>query len=642
MFAKPHKTSGNSLLKNKDVKKLRKDLATATGEDALDRPELLSTKATLKRVSFQAPSRTVVFVNDDTREPLAFDLSGGRGGSDALGVSLYALWREPALLPRLVVHAPVSQFVLRGADVMLPGVVFTSQQEIESLRVGEWRAVYARGNPHAFAVGELLVDAAELAKHGKQGRALRLVHVYGDELWRMGPQTAPNEGFPPPATVGAGGASKNAVVRPLAAAGGSVSEDDDDDEEVVEGEDEEKADAVVVADGQDDEDADDLLKLSDVLLGGDDDEDDGSDKEEEKETPSSSNELSRSDMDELYRCTLLQALRTGKLKDKQLPMLASTLHATVLLPNRPAGVTLNIKQTTHKKLSAFLKAMASRGLLHVTEKDGVQSVIAISARHPDVVAHAVYRTAEDERSEETARTAGSSGVQATPAPGTFAPDVQEFLGLSQALRTLLSHDAAHAEAFGPALQQKHFTAVQVRELIAQYVEREALVDPYDKRFVRLNGPLTDAFFYGNKQLGGAYPDRVQRADLLKVLMDKCPRYHRICLFPGHDAKMRSGALRRIEVSAEKSKRHANSTVTTVAFYEAFGIDGAAFAREAQKRWGCHATTQRSEDKSKGEEIKVQGQMVNEVLAFLASRYKIATAKCCDVKFGKNVKPKKKQ
>ncbi|KAJ0395496.1 hypothetical protein P43SY_002468 [Pythium insidiosum] len=618
MFAKPHKTSGSSLLKNKDIKKLRRDVASAAGEHAADRESaldcaaLLSTKATLKRVSFQAPSRTVVFVNDDTREPLAFDLSGGRGGGDALGVSLYALWREPSLLPPLTVHAPVSQFVLRGADVMLPGVVFTSPREIESLRVGEWRAVYARGNPHAFAVGELLVDAAALAAHGKQGRALRLVHVYGDELWRMGPQTAPNEGFPPPATMAAGGASKNAVVRPLSAAGDAVEEEDEDEEEG-----EEEKEAANSSGGDDgEENDDDLLKLSDVLLGGDDDDDEEEEEHEEKtETEKDgdrdeTHEVSRSDMDELYRCTLLQALRSGKVKDKQLPMLASTFHAAVLLPSRPADVSLNIKQTTHRKLSVFLKAMAQRGLLHVSEKDG------------------------------EARAASGLGVQAAPAPGTFAPDVQEFFGLSQALRTLLSHDPTHAEAFAPALRQRHFTAPQVRELIAQYVEREALVDPLDKRFVRLNGPLTDAFFFGNKQ--SAYPDRVQRADLLKILLDKCPRYHRICLFPGHDAKMRSGGLRRIEISADKSKRHANSTITTVAFYEPFGIDGAAFAREAQKRWGCHATTQRSEDKAKGEEIKVQGQMVSEVLDFLASRYKIATAKCCDVRYGKNVKPKKKK
>lgn len=36
MFAKPQKTSGSSLLKNKDVKKLRKDLASRFSDTCTD------------------------------------------------------------------------------------------------------------------------------------------------------------------------------------------------------------------------------------------------------------------------------------------------------------------------------------------------------------------------------------------------------------------------------------------------------------------------------------------------------------------------------------------------------------------------------------------------------------------------------
>lgn len=304
----------------------------------------------MRKVSFQAPSRVLVYVAEDTKEPVLFDASG----KGELCPSVYALWRAPATLPALVVHAPVSEFVLRGADVMLPGVVFAAPEELASLRKGELRAVVARGNPMPFAVGELLVDAADVERSGKKGRALRLLHYVGDELWQMGPKTVPNEGF------------LGARVVPISASG--VAQDDEDDSE----EEEEKEEG---AGGHDDT----SLSLEDVTL------------EEKPQAPEASGDaesepptMTKEEMDELFVATLLQVLKSAKLKDKELPMLASTFQASVFLPSRAAGVALNIKQSSFKKTSVFLKQMAMRGLLQVTEKDGVQTITAISRRHPYV------------------------------------------------------------------------------------------------------------------------------------------------------------------------------------------------------------------------------------------------------------------
>jgi translation initiation factor 2D len=357
MFAKPQKTSGNSLLKNKDVKKFRKDLSLYARDAVSDEQlqTLIPNKATIKKQSFQAPSRMVVYVNEDTREPLAFDETGK---GDAMCASVYALWRLSALLPRLEVHAPVSEFVLRGADVMLPGVVFTSLEEVQALRKGELRAVFARGNPHAFAVGELLVDAEDIQKHGKKGKGLRVLHYYGDELWKMGPQTAPNPGFP-----GLASGSEKVVIKAI----GAAAEDSDEEHEEV---------------------AEAGVDLSGVSLEVDESEE----LEEKKEITQTEGDddgettpvVTKEEMDVLYYQSLLQVMRSGRLKDKHLPMLASTFHATVLLPCRPAGSSLNIKQSSHKKLSTFLKAMAAKGFLSVSDKDGVQSITAIGPRHPYV------------------------------------------------------------------------------------------------------------------------------------------------------------------------------------------------------------------------------------------------------------------
>lgn len=269
--------------------------------------------------------------------------------------AVYALWREPELMPRLVVHAPVSEFVLRGADVMLPGVVFTSADEVASLRKGELRAVFARGNPGAIAVGEVLVDAEDISRTGKKGRALKLWHVFGDELWKLGPQTVPNDGF-----------FANRVVPVDAQTGAAVEDDQDsDDAEEEDGDDEgeEKSDVPV--------------SVSDIQL-----DDAGGDGEEQEQK---TEEVSKEQMDAWYVSALLQALKAGKIKEKELPMLASTFHAAVLLPSRPASATLNLKQSSFKKLSVFLLHMQHRGLLAFSENNsGVQSITAISRRHPYV------------------------------------------------------------------------------------------------------------------------------------------------------------------------------------------------------------------------------------------------------------------
>ncbi|ETO64707.1 hypothetical protein F444_17849 [Phytophthora nicotianae P1976] len=578
MFAKPAKLSGNVLLKNKDAKKLRRDVAdsfksTCDGADDVNLKQLLASKASVKKMSFQAPSRVVVYAAEETKEPLIFDTSG----KGDFCFSVYALWRFPTLLPPLVVHAPVSEFVLRGADVMLPGVVFTSEEQLQSLRKGELRAVYARGNPCAIGVGEMLVDAAEVERSGKKGRALKLWHVVGDSLWQMGPQTLPNEGF--------------------------------------------LGEMVVPIEGEEDAG----VTLEGVTL------------EEEKEEEKEEEEVTKQQMDSYYVAALLQALRTGKIREKDLPMLASSFHANVLLPCRRAGVSLNIKHSSFKKLSVFLKAMAAHGLLAVADNDGVQSIREIARRHPDVLSHEPYQTDEEAQQEEQAAANKAAGLPAF-VPGQYAPEVEECIGLSLALKTLLPSVLPNTSASQPL--KKYWSPAEVRDLVTQYIESQGLVDADNKKFVRLNGPLTDAL-YGKKEPSGGYPERLARPEILNLLLSKCTRYHRIKLFPTHAAKFHGGSLKPITIHAEKLKRRNNTTITNIAFYQQFGIDGAAFAKEAQKRWGCSAAVQTSEDKSKGEEIQVHGHMTNEVLEYLATKYRI-NAKYCSVTYGKDVKAKKKK
>lgn len=82
-------------------------------------------------------SRTLVYLHVPSKTPLFFDVDG----RNKLFPTVYALWRVRQLsaeadaqsgsfslcCPTLVVHPPVSKFVLNGADVMLPGALMESK-----------------------------------------------------------------------------------------------------------------------------------------------------------------------------------------------------------------------------------------------------------------------------------------------------------------------------------------------------------------------------------------------------------------------------------------------------------------------------------------------------------------------------------
>lgn len=72
--------------------------------------------------------------------------------------------------------------------------------------------------------------------------------------------------------------------------------------------------------------------------------------------------LSVEDVDALLDKCLLQAFYTT-LKDKDLPIAGSTLWANHVLPCRPAGIVLDIKKSSHKKLSKWLQSKTSERLV---------------------------------------------------------------------------------------------------------------------------------------------------------------------------------------------------------------------------------------------------------------------------------------
>eukprot|EP00050_Salpingoeca_kvevrii_P017519 m.65880 g.65880 ORF g.65880 m.65880 type:complete len:600 (+) comp7597_c0_seq1:412-2211(+) len=91
------------------------------------------------------------------------------------------------------------------------------------------------------------------------------------------------------------------------------------------------------------------------------------------------------DQDELLLNSLLLALQTTLSNQKELPLLVSSVYAQHILPAAKRLAphdALNVKQTKHKKIGAFLAAMAADGLLDITEeKKGVQMLAKFNTLH---------------------------------------------------------------------------------------------------------------------------------------------------------------------------------------------------------------------------------------------------------------------
>eukprot|EP01055_Gregarina_sp_Pseudo9_P000722 Gregarina_sp_Pseudo_9__721@NODE_145_length_3959_cov_13_780867_g133_i0_p1_GENE_NODE_145_length_3959_cov_13_780867_g133_i0NODE_145_length_3959_cov_13_780867_g133_i0_p1_ORF_typecomplete_len681_score265_60PrePUA/PF17832_1/3_3e12PrePUA/PF17832_1/1_5e04SUI1/PF01253_22/9_3e03SUI1/PF01253_22/4_8e08PUA/PF01472_20/4_4e03PUA/PF01472_20/6_7e07DUF1947/PF09183_10/0_44_NODE_145_length_3959_cov_13_780867_g133_i018613903 len=137
-------------------------------------------------------SSVEVFLSDDV--PCFFVQSKKKTAQ--LVPTLFTLWRLPTLLPSIVCQAQAPRYLIRGADLMLPGCIpqDPNGRFPEHMDAGQLWAVRVLGNPVPFAVGSIIMSQTELQSASK-GKLLEVYHILGDLLFRSyTPATLP-EGF---------------------------------------------------------------------------------------------------------------------------------------------------------------------------------------------------------------------------------------------------------------------------------------------------------------------------------------------------------------------------------------------------------------------------------------------------------------
>jgi translation initiation factor 2D len=132
--------------------------------------------------------------------------------------------------------------------------------------------------------------------------------------------------------------------------------------------------------------------------------------------------MRRPEVSKILRSSLIQAVK--ELPPGLLPITASTLYSTHILPSRPsymdATTPVDIKHSTFKTLAHFLKASAQEGLIKTKDQKGDVVITHIFLDHPDIVAHAPFHTmaaaakkVEAKKEREQARNSQPSEIVVT-------------------------------------------------------------------------------------------------------------------------------------------------------------------------------------------------------------------------------------
>jgi translation initiation factor 2D len=162
MFKKPIDTKQSHPLKNSQRKKLIAEVESIYGS----RPDIQQV------VKSGGES---IYGNQN---PLLFEWE------ERLVPTVYFQWIHDGL-PIITTPQVVVKRLLDGADLMVPGIIDYSEFQKDNIV-----CVCPSGMRTAICVGVALMNSAEL-ETAQQGKAVKVLHCYGDALWELGTKTDP-------------------------------------------------------------------------------------------------------------------------------------------------------------------------------------------------------------------------------------------------------------------------------------------------------------------------------------------------------------------------------------------------------------------------------------------------------------------
>eukprot|EP00580_Thalassiosira_gravida_P019492 CAMPEP_0201673770 /NCGR_PEP_ID=MMETSP0494-20130426/35503_1 /ASSEMBLY_ACC=CAM_ASM_000839 /TAXON_ID=420259 /ORGANISM="Thalassiosira gravida, Strain GMp14c1" /LENGTH=796 /DNA_ID=CAMNT_0048155761 /DNA_START=135 /DNA_END=2525 /DNA_ORIENTATION=- len=564
-------------------------------------------------------------------------------------------------IPNIVIHAEVSKYTCRGADLMKSGI--RSFPSPWTLRHSKGLVtVSVIGNPQACATGMVEQglfreycyskngnrgcssgtsrNAVDLVGPGKKGVGVTIVNCYGDDLWKCGISSK--------VTAASFGSSsvleKGAVGNPL---GGGVYDDgrfgnvgfvdgarvhpvldfngeSDDEDESGSDEDGEDYDKKDAGEGNEETMSDNMarLNLSDPNREAQSDENDVA-KEDKDSEPDHDDILTNA-----FYASLLYLLSSKT----PLPMPVSTYYAKHLLAAvSTTGPRLDMKQSSYKKIGPFLKEMQSDGVIKLgASKDGKDRfafLVEIVKSNPDLIRFKREWKKEIAASGGDASTAGV----ATVTQKTKLAVVDLFIvprhisdGLELDRDAVMAANAKTDERKGTGF----LTKTECRALIESYIEKENLVDPKGKGRVLVNGPICDALYRvskKNKQPGqknAEYPTSVKRKELIEKWTGRMDKGHALVQMPGSKIlNLGRGGPKPVDIEVEFRQGNRRKFLTRLRGMEEYGVEGETLCRDVAHRFACSGSVEtdpvgRPALRKGRVELVFQGHLSEELAALL--------------------------
>ncbi|KAI8606610.1 hypothetical protein EDD21DRAFT_400249 [Dissophora ornata] len=489
--------------------------------------------------------------NDADGTPLWFKISSSKKNSMILP-TVYTLWKFPNLIPALTTWNPVVDKLRNGADLMIPGVITANDTKVPDLEEGAPVAILARGNKYPLGVGTMAASGREItASRGSvppKGKAVHILHVHQDQLWAMGSKLE----FPEDWSEG-----------PKVPLDDEYESSDDEDADEAKDLTKDLAD-VVISDSK----GKAPVRDEELIHTDEGHENDVSDtKVEQPEGPAEEAiVLSTDEVDKYLQEALLQVLKfkiTEATSKELLPLNASTLYSSYVLPNRAPGraAEADIKKSSWKKMAKWLKAVEKQDLIKCKEIKGELVLHSVNWKHPQLVGFRGHKTVEQQAKRLAKIEAESSQVNSEA----------KILEVLEAYRPN-NVSACLFEATGRS-KDGYYTHHELRGVLTDYIKEKQLTDPKNQRMIRLDEVLTEAL-----HKTGEPADRVQKDKASERLANNMVLHHFIG-YRGQQPRFVRGAVKPVLITQEI--RTGRKTVTKVSGLEHFFIDVDAFGQEMQ-------------------------------------------------------------
>ncbi|KAF7980439.1 hypothetical protein HWV62_38284 [Athelia sp. TMB] len=313
----------------------------------------------------------------------------------------------------------------------------------------------------------------------------------------------------------------------------------------------------------------------------------------------------------VLRTSLLQSISSNlsKLAPGVFPIPATIFYATHILPFRPAHPSFNtpidIKSSSHKSLTTFLKASEKEGLLKLKDiKTGKATelvVVGVFPKNVDVETHRQYITLKDVEEKRAKKEDNAERERKK----VKEMEVRECWKAWQG-------SVAFVEAAGGSTSTL-YTMPELKGLINGYIASHNLVNPNDQAYINIDALLRSTIASKNSTEELEF---MKRDELTRRLVDKLQPWHEINI-EGKEPITKKGALKAISVVAKI--RQGKKVSTLITGFEPFTISPDLLADELRKLCASATSVSPVQGKTAAMEVLVQGKQIDAVTGLLVAK-----------------------